>query len=86
MCVYHSIGLKTGFISVLRVSRKLRMCVVYVHVCVYVLVRKRTFDWLNGLKLSSFDSFTFSRACIFYYLDFEFSDTNISKKKLFTKT
>ena len=42
------------------------MCVVYVHVCVYVLVRKRTFDWLDGLKLSSLDGFTFSRACTFY--------------------
>ena len=43
------------------------MCVVNVHVCVYVLVSKRTFDWLDGLNLSSFDGFTFSRACTFYY-------------------
>ena len=66
VCVYHLIGLKTGFISIFRISRKLRMYVVYVHVCLYVLVRKRTFDLLDGLKLSSFDGFPFSRAYTFY--------------------
>ena len=49
-----------------------RICIrahTYVYtcnVCVCVLVRKRTFDWLDDLKLSSFDGFTFSRACTFY--------------------
>ena len=28
-------------------------------------MRKRTFDWLGGFKLSSFDCFTFSRASTF---------------------
>ena len=70
MYVYHLIGLKIGFISILRVSRKLRMCVVYVHVCVYVLVRKRTFDWLDSLKLSSFDDFTFFESMYFLLVGF----------------
>ena len=56
----HLIGLEIDCISIFRVSRKLRMCVVYVY------VRKQTFDWLDGLKLSSFDGFNFSRACTFY--------------------
>ena len=42
----HLSGLETGFTSIFRASRKLRMCVVYVY------VRKRTFDWLVALGRS----------------------------------
>ena len=42
------------------------VCSVCSRIFVYVLMRKRTFDWLGGFKLSSFDCFTFSRACTFY--------------------
>ena len=48
----HLIGLETGFISIFRAWRKLRMCVVYVY------VRKQTFDWLGywlHLDISSFE-------------------------------
>ena len=45
--------LETGFISIFRASRNLRICVVYV-----IYVRKRTFDWLVywlHLDISSFE-------------------------------
>ena len=35
-------------------------------VCIRICIRVKTFDWLGGFKLSSFDCFTFSRASTFY--------------------
>ena len=67
VCVCNiSLAYKSASFRYFRVSIKIRMCVAYVHVFVYVLMHKRTFDWLGGFKLSSFDCFTFSRASTFY--------------------